>query len=333
MSSSQIPMAAQLTTANMTITNVAGMDVIFTPEMQALAIHGPEHEKKLREVVIENHGMTREMIPNRVVDAYIKDTPFTDGVIGYASNGQAVLLDRLTATFPKIKLDIPEFTSRFTMLTGGLEMISIQRINVVPPLNRLVEFTMPSQRLELIMQDHYPASGVTWYEALGLFDWLGSQDRNYRWGYPDALEHQVAGLAGRNPKDFPYPTKSGTLDALSTEACFGRNLVHSAHEPSGTYPENPWGYRDMAGNLWQWMGNIIHPESRYRVLRGGAFFSPPYELRADYQGSDAPTLRSDCIGLRGRVSHYPANTSAMSTSQPEHIPNIKSPSPDSNGKP
>lgn len=80
----------------------------------------------------------------------------------------------------------------------------------------------------------------------------------------------------------------------------------AASAPVGSYPagRSPFGLDDMAGNSMEWSASrycpYTHPncKSRYRVSRGGAWFSSkPSSVRAAKRHASAPGSRL-LIGFR-----------------------------------
>jgi len=60
---------------------------------------------------------------------------------------------------------------------------------------------------------------------------------------------------------------------------------------------SPYGLYDMAGNVWQWVGDD-YPQQHYRYLRGGSFFSYEVDLRVWKNNSAGPTYFASDVGFR-----------------------------------
>ena len=60
---------------------------------------------------------------------------------------------------------------------------------------------------------------------------------------------------------------------------------------------SPYGLYDMAGNVWQWMGDD-HVDQHYRMMRGGSFYSYEVDLRAWYENSSGPIYYAPDLGFR-----------------------------------
>jgi len=60
---------------------------------------------------------------------------------------------------------------------------------------------------------------------------------------------------------------------------------------------SPYGLYDMAGNVWQWVGDDHHNQ-HYRALRGGSFFTYEIDLRNWKENSVAPYHYDPDVGFR-----------------------------------
>ena len=98
------------------------------------------------------------------------------------------------------------------------------------------------------------------------------------------------------------PTKEGSDHWLFTS-------------PVGSFPANPWGLYDMAGNVWQWAQSCRSDpkasppkECHYQILHGGSWLTNSEYLQSGERSSTTVEHRNNEIGFRV------ART--LSTSQP-----------------
>ncbi len=60
---------------------------------------------------------------------------------------------------------------------------------------------------------------------------------------------------------------------------------------------SPYGLYDMAGNVWQWVGDD-YPDQHYRYMRGGSFYTYEVDLRVWKNNSAGPWYYSPQVGFR-----------------------------------
>ncbi len=83
--------------------------------------------------------------------------------------------------------------------------------------------------------------------------------------------------------------------------------------PVGSFPPNPFGLYDTAGNVWEWVQDSWHENYKraptdgsasaekyvgQRVLRGGSWNYVPESLRSSHRDKSDADWRSGSIGFR-----------------------------------
>ncbi len=173
-----------------------------------------------------------------------------------------------------------------------------------------------------------PATYQSWFDAVkfcnalsqhqGLQPCYGINDKQVTWdrdgnGYrlPTEAEWEYAVRAGTTTRWF-----CGDDEAeLERYAWFNKNSGDRVH-PVGEKEPNPWGFHDMAGNVWEWCWDwygdyaaapLIDPVGpdggEYRVLRGGAYWGKAGDLRSADRVRVEP--RAWGVGRGFRIAHAP----------------------------
>ncbi len=170
----------------------------------------------------------------------------------------------------------------------------------------------PSQRIKFdgskfTVQDGYsnhPMTSVTWFGAWGYCEY-------YDYRLPTEMEWEKAGR-GTDERPFPWGDEItrehanfySSRDPFEHMSSFG-----SRTSPVGFYngqkygdyqtldSASPYGLYDMAGNVWQWTGDV-YEGMHYRFMRGGSKDTYDMDLRLWVRNNATPTYFSPGVGFR-----------------------------------
>jgi sulfatase modifying factor 1 len=157
----------------------------------------------------------------------------------------------------------------------------------------------------------HPVTLVTHADAVAYCAWLGTRlDRAVR--LPTEAEWERAARGGIDGRRYPWgdeidPSRSNFLPDVGLKRMRGTR-------PVGTYPPNPFGLHDMAGNVWEWVadwyqadayagGDAVNPSGpvagTLRVLRGGSWVTHDVlQLRCSHRHKVPPDTYAYSIGFR-----------------------------------
>jgi formylglycine-generating enzyme required for sulfatase activity len=170
----------------------------------------------------------------------------------------------------------------------------------------------PSQRIKLdgttfSVQpgyENHPMTMVTWFGAWGYCGY-------YDWRLPTEMEWEKAGR-GSDTRPFPWGEEIARENAnfyASRDPFEDMSSSGSRTTPVGFYNGNtydgyttldsasPYGLYDMAGNVWQWTGDV-YEGMHYRFMRGGSKDTYDMDLRLWVRNNATPTYFSPGVGFR-----------------------------------
>jgi formylglycine-generating enzyme required for sulfatase activity len=151
---------------------------------------------------------------------------------------------------------------------------------------------------------NHPVTFVTWFGAKAFCEYYG-------WRLPTELEWEKA-ARGTDTRPFPWgdvlnPENANFYSSYDIfEKTFGKA---GSTTPVGFYngdtyegfktldSPSPYGLYDMAGNVWQWTGDV-YENQHYRYMRGGSKDTYGYNLRIWTRNSAGPEYYSPAVGFR-----------------------------------
>jgi formylglycine-generating enzyme required for sulfatase activity len=157
--------------------------------------------------------------------------------------------------------------------------------------------------------ENHPMTNVTWF---GAWAYCGAQNgrlptelewekaargastgsapvRAFPWG--EEIDHEHANFyASRDPFEdmSTFGSRTAPVGFYNGQAYDGYQTLSNA---------SPYGLYDMAGNVWQWTGNV-YEGMHYRFMRGGSKDVYDMDLRVWVRNNATPTYFSPGVGFR-----------------------------------
>ena len=155
----------------------------------------------------------------------------------------------------------------------------------------------------------HPIVSVSWNDAIRYTQWL-TKETGKRYRLPSETEWEYAASAGATtPHWWGYEVTDGQAH------CFGCGDSVESRGPMqvGSFPPNPFGLHDTAGNVMEWVEDCYHRnyqgapddgrsweggDCSYRMVRGGAYNSPPPSIRTAKRAKRKSGRGYDTVGIR-----------------------------------
>jgi formylglycine-generating enzyme required for sulfatase activity len=152
--------------------------------------------------------------------------------------------------------------------------------------------------------ENHPMTNVSWFGArayCGFHDWRlpmnqewekaarGTDGRPFPWG--DTISRNNANFyASRDPFE-----DMGSFGSRTSPVGFYNGLTYDGYDTLDS--ASPYGLYDMAGNVWQWTGDIIEG-MHYRFMRGGSKDTYEMDLRVWVRNNATPEYFGPGVGFR-----------------------------------
>ncbi len=152
--------------------------------------------------------------------------------------------------------------------------------------------------------ENHPMTMVSWFGARGYCSY-------YDYRLPTEIEWEKA-ARGTDTRPFPWGSDISRENAnfySSRDPFEDMRTFGSRTSPVGFYngqkygeyqtldSVSPYGLYDMAGNVWQWTGDV-YENQHYRYLRGGSKDTYEMDLRVWVRNNATPTYVSPGAGFR-----------------------------------
>lgn len=163
-----------------------------------------------------------------------------------------------------------------------------------------------------------PVINVTWAQAKNFTRWLTKKTGNaYR--LPSEAEWEYVARGGTTTQfwwgDKPGNKMANCRDCESRQCCTAKDHSCCSHgtKPVGSFPANPYGVFDTAGNVFEWTEDCWNRDHkgaprdgsarkegdcRNRVIRGGSFYYFNKVARSYYRSKNPPGVKSYWLGFR-----------------------------------
>lgn len=153
--------------------------------------------------------------------------------------------------------------------------------------------------------ENHPMTNVSWFGARGYCEYFGFR-------LPSEIEWEKAARGPADNRPFPWGEEittnhanyyvsrdpfedMGASGSLTSPVGFYNGLTYDGYQTHDS--ASPYGLYDMAGNVWQWTGDV-YEGMHYRFMRGGSKDTYKMDLRIWVRNNATPTYYSPSVGFR-----------------------------------
>ena len=177
---------------------------------------------------------------------------------------------------------------------------------------QLVMQTTPWGRKEYVKEgNEYPATFLTWAEATKFCENLTERERRANhlpesWQYtlPTEAQWEYACPAGTKSRFSFGDDESDPVEHAWHDGWYGWDVGQKYAHQVGQKNANPWGLRDVHGNVWEWCsdyfleGPVGAAGTKDRVIRGGSWDSSANHCRSASRFGFTPIFDGRHLGFR-----------------------------------
>lgn len=153
-----------------------------------------------------------------------------------------------------------------------------------------------------------PVEQVSWKDVQEFIQRLNALEKGDRYRLPTEAEWEYAARAGTTTRFY-----WGDDERVVGQYAWYNNNSDQQTQPVGQKLPNPWGLYDMAGNVWEWVGDWYHDayyarspavdpqgpdEGANRVVRGGGWHRFKGSMRATTRDFNSPGRQAPDQGFR-----------------------------------
>jgi formylglycine-generating enzyme len=230
-----------------------------------------------------------------------------------AAYEQPVRLVRMTRAFAMMRTEVTrEAFGRFVAATGWRPDGPCSHL-VDGPANRWrADLSRNWSRPGFEQDARHPVVCVNLADAQAYARWLSAQTGR-RFRLPSGDEWEYAARAGTvsarwwrdearscaaanlSDRRRARAHNGGEVDPAKFFAC-DDGYVFTA--PVGSFRANPWGLRDMLGNVWEWTTDCVDAACRSVFDRGASWTNSPRYVRAAAKHPELRDARTTVLGFR-----------------------------------